>query len=238
MKEYDEAVKKASTDRVAVELMRDKKRWLLRNDLFYLLCVTGHDKIAKWWEVYRPFCDEVSLQTWKVVEMGMHPPSENMVPLSEVRKKDLVKQRLYLCYRAFYKTTVITIRHSTQLLLNFPNIHIVLCHNKQDTSSKNLMAIKNLFLNRPSLKEDTLEVIRDQYNITAPLSIRDLFPECVPEGKEWGSTEKFSLANRTDMQRPEHNVEAKGVDSEITGGHWQVAKKNDLLLDRDWETNP
>lgn len=235
---FDKYIKKASTKEVALTMMREKKRWLCRNDLFYLLCITGHNSIAKWKDVYQPFCDQVSLMTWKVVQLKIQPPSEMMIPLKNVvdNTKELKMQRMFLCYRAFYKTTVITIGHSCQLLLNFPNIHIVLCHNRQDTSSKNLVAIKNLFLNTPKLEEETKKVIEQEYGIKVPLDLKTLFPECVPDQKKWDSTEKFSLANRTDWQRPEPNVQAVGADTEITGGHWDVAKKNDLVTEKSINT--
>lgn len=236
--EYLKEVNGAKSDKVAVEVLRDYKRWLCRNDLFYLLAVSGMDKIAADKGVYQPFCDEVSLICWKVVQSGVHSAPEGMLRVDEVVSSpdELVTQRLYLCYRAFYKTTIITIGNSAQLLLNFNNIHIVLCHNKQNTSGQNLVAIKNLFLNRPVLAESTLRMIEEEYGVSNPTAVRDLFPECIPDGKEWGSTEKFSLNNRTDWQRPESSVEAKGVDTEITGGHWQVAKKNDLVTEKSVNT--
>ncbi|KKM84872.1 hypothetical protein LCGC14_1294870, partial [marine sediment metagenome] len=107
--------------------------------------------------------------------------------------------------------TIISKVHSLQLLLNYNNIHVVLCHNKQENASDNLVAIKNYFLTTP---------------------VGKLFPECVPKGKEWGNMSGFSLANRTDWGRSEESIEAVGVDTEITGRHYQVAKKNDLVTER------
>ena len=167
VKRYHEAIRKASNDVVAGELLKDMKRWLLRNDLFFLMCVTGHEKIAKWRGVYQPFCDEVSLQTWQVVRLGIHEGSDGMMKWDEVAdEEDFGLERMYLCYRAFYKTSIVTIGHSCQLLLNFPNIHIVLCHNKQDTSSKNLMAVKNLFLNTPKLNDETVGMLKERYGVS------------------------------------------------------------------------
>ena len=230
--EYIKAIAGAKSGKVARYLSREYKRWLCRNDLFFLTCITGHEKIAQWGDFYRPFCDDVSLMNWKVVELKIHPKSEGMLEVDF----DIPMQRLYLKYRGYYKTTVVTICHTAQLLLNFNNIHVVLCHNKQRTSSDNLVAIKNLFLNRPKLSKETLEMVKREYGVWSGLTIADLFPECIPDGKEWGSAEKFSLANRTDKQRPEDNIEAVGVDTEITGGHWQVAKKNDLVTEKSVNT--
>jgi len=55
--EFNDRIRKAKSERVALQLLRDKKRWLCRNDLFYLACLTGNDKIQKWESFYRPFCD-------------------------------------------------------------------------------------------------------------------------------------------------------------------------------------
>ena len=209
---FDEAIKSAKSDNVALELLRDKKRFLCQNDLFYLCCLTGNDQIARYPEYYREFCDEVSLMNWKIVNIGMHKPNMYMLPVSEV-SDDLGKdlgyfQRIYLCYRAFYKTTIVSKVHSLQLILNFPNIHILLAHNVEANASANLVAIKNYFLTT---------------------DLKYLFPKYIPKTKEWGNMTSFSVATRTDWGRDEHTLMAVGVDTQITGGHWQVAKFNDLV---------
>lgn len=207
---FDKAIRSASTDRVALALLRDKKRWLCRNDLFYLCAITGNHKIAALPSIFEQFCDEVSLMNWEIVRCGLHPASEGMLAVDEVDSEDISRQRIYLCYRAFFKSTIVTKVHSLQLLLNFPNIRICLGHNKQDNSSDNLMAIKNFFRNT---------------------EVGKLFPECIPDGKEWGNLSGFSLANKTDYARSEDNIEAIGVGTEITGKHWDVAKKDDFVTE-------
>ena len=216
---YDLAIAEAKSDKVALVLLREKKRFLCRNDLFYLCKITGNDKIAENPEYYEPFCDEVSLMNWQVVRKGIQPKHPEMLKIEDVTDtpdEDLkFVQRLYLAYRTFYKTTIISKVHSLQLLLNFPNIHFPLVHNKQENASDNLVAIKNYFL--------TTEIGK-------------LFPEYIPEGKEWGNMSGFSVAVRTDWGRTEENIEAIGVDTEITGRHWQLAKKNDLVTDKSVNT--
>jgi hypothetical protein len=217
--EFDDAIRGASTDNVALELLRDKRRFLCQNDLFYLCGLTGNDKITQYPDYYQPFCDEVSLMNWKIVRLGMHKPDMYMLPIEAVSDdpaKDFeAMQRLYLCYRTFYKTTIVTKVHSLQLLLNFPNIHIVLCHNKQENSSDNLVSIKNCFLTT---------------------DLRYLYPKYIPKTKDWGNMSGFSVAFRTDKNRSEENIEAVGVDTEITGRHYQVAKKNDLVTEKSVNT--
>jgi len=215
IKLWDEAIASATHEKVALKLLRDKKRWLCRNDLYYLCCLVGCDEIKKYPEVYQPFCDEVSLMNWNVLRLGIHKENEDLLKIEEVTDnpdldlKDV--ERLYLCHRVFYKTTIVTKVHSLQLLLNFPNLHIVLAHNKQENSSDNLVTVKNFFL--------TPELSR-------------LFPEFIPEGKEWGNMSGFSVANRTDKGRTEENIEAIGIETEITGRHWDIAKKNDLVTEK------
>lgn len=215
--EWNKAIASAKSEKVGLRLLRDKKRWLCRNDLFYLCCITGHDRIAKYPEIYKPFCDEVSLMNWKIVQLNMHKPSEDMLPVRNVieDEKEIHLQRLYLCYRTFYKTSIITRLHTLQLLLNFPNIHICINHNKQINASDNLVTIKDYFL-------------------TTELKV--LFPEYIPKGKEWGNMTGFSVACRKDKNRVEDNIEAAGVDTEITGRHYEIAKKNDLVTEKSVTT--
>ena len=45
--QFNEAIKSAKSENVALELLRDKKRFLCQNDLFYLCCLTQNYEIAK-----------------------------------------------------------------------------------------------------------------------------------------------------------------------------------------------
>lgn len=208
---YDEAIGKASKEEVAIEILREKRRWMCRNDLFYLCKVTGNDKIVELPSIFEPFCDDVSLMNWAIVHYGMFGGSEGMLKVDEVTNDpytDLYFERMYLCYRAFYKTTIVTKVHSLQLLLNFPNIRICLEHNKQDTSSDNLNTIKGYFLNT---------------------KVGEYFPEYIVPGKEWGNLGGFSVGCKTDYSRSEDSIEAVGVGAEKTGRHWDVRKSDDSV---------
>jgi phage terminase large subunit-like protein len=217
---FDEEIRRTKDEESAFKVLDEKKRWLCQNDLFYLACITGHDKIAQWPEIYRDFCDEVSLMTWRIVDLDLCKNNDSLLKIDEVTddwKTDLgFMKRLFLCYRGYYKTTIITKLHGLQLLLNFPDIHFVLCHNKQENASDNLVAIKNYFL--------TTEIGK-------------LFSHCVPSGKEWGNASGFSLENRNDWgTKTEDSIEAVGVDTEVTGRHWTIAKKNDLVTEKSVTT--
>ena len=207
VKKWDEVIRIAKSEKVALALFREKRRWLCRNDLFYLCCLTGNEEIKRLGNVFKDFCDEVSMLNWQITRLGIHKPSEDMLTAQQAGLEDERIQRLYLCHRGFYKTTIVTKAHSLQLLLNFPNIRMVLVHNKQENSSDNLKVIKDYFLNT---------------------QIKNLFPECIPNTKDWGNATGFSLANKTDFARSEDNIEAIGVGTEITGRHWDLAKKDDM----------
>ena len=211
VKRYDEAIRLAHSDKVALTLLREKKRWLCRNDLLYLCCLTGHTKIGEMKDIFQPFCDEVSLMNWKILDVGMFKKGEYQLSVEQVTDtpdKDLFMERLYLCYRGFFKTTIVTKVHVLQLLLNFPNIRIAILHNSQENASDLLTTVKGFF--------------QKTY-------IGTLFPEYIPEGKEWGNLGGFSVACRQDRTASEDNVEAIGVGTKITGRHWHVAKKDDLV---------
>ena len=214
-KRFDDEIRMAKSDKAAVEALREKKRWLCRNDLFYLCCMTGNFDIQKLESIFKDFCDEVRMMNWLIVDLDIQPPSVNMLSFKEAGYERGLTQRLYLCHRTFFKTTILTKVHSLQLLLNFPNIRIALVHNTQENSSQNLVTIKNYFLNTP---------------------VGALFPECIPYGKEWGNMGGFSLANKTDS-RSEDSIEAIGVGTKITGRHWDVAKKDDLVTEESVTTD-
>ena len=209
---WDDAIKGAESDNVALELLRDKKRWLCRNDLFYLCEITGNEKVANLRTSLQPFADEVSLICWKVVQLGIYPRSEGMLRIKDVvdSPDELWMQRIYLCHRVFYKSTIVSKVNTLQLLLNFPNIRIVLLHNKQDNASAILKTVRNYFLTT---------------------QVGALFPEYIPKGKEWGNNSGFSVAAKTDFARDEDNLEAIGIGTEIIGRHWDVAKKDDIVTD-------
>lgn len=208
---YDQVIVKAKYDRVALQLLRDKKRWLCKNDLYFLCCLTGHEKIASMPDIFQPFCDEVSLMNWKIQQVGMFGRTKDQLAVTEVTDdpvRDLSTERLYLCYRGYFKTTIVTKVHTLQLLLNYPDIRIAILHNSQDNASDLLTTIKGFF--------------QGTY-------LGTIFPEYVPAGKEWGNLSGFSVACRKDKTASEANLEAIGVGTKITGRHWHVAKKDDLV---------
>ena len=188
------------------------QRWLCRNDLFYFARLTDHTKLIE--PFHRDLCDRVSLMNWKLVQLGMMPPSQDMLPISEVvdNVKELGKeQRLYLLFRSAFKTTIITKLHTAQLLLNFPELHIAISHNTQINASDNLISVKNFFLST---------------------ALRELFPEYIPNSKEWGNQTGFSVACRKQFTMNGDSVEAIGIGTEVTGRKYHIFKNDDIVTEK------
>src|SRR3990167_11370798 len=95
VKKWDEVIRVAKSEKVALALFREKKRWLCRNDLFYLCCLTGNEEIKRLGNIFRDFCDEVSMQSWQAVRLGIHEPSEDMLTAQQAGLEDTRTQRLY-----------------------------------------------------------------------------------------------------------------------------------------------
>ena len=218
-KEFDEAVRKASDEKVARELFDDRERFLCRNDLFYLACLLGYEM----WQpnqikgfvipFHRDFCDKVSLLNWQVIRYNIFPLSLDMLSLEEVCDdiSELGKpRRLFLMFRSSYKSTIVTKLHTIQLLLNFPDIHITISHNTQINASDILVNIKELFLN-PHL--------------------RRLFLNYVPKTKEWGNQTGFSVACKKSKIMTGDNVEAIGTDTQATGRKAHIFKNDDIVTE-------
>ena len=219
-KKYDTAIRSAKSNRVALALLRDKKRYLCHYDLFYLGRITGHT----FWKpgdikgfvdpFHKDICDKVSLLSWQLVEYNLFPKPQfpNIPSMPDLTGYPLgKKRRLFLCFRSAYKTTIVSKLGILQLLLNFPNIHIALAHNTIENASTILEAIKDLFRSTELCK---------------------LFPEYVPSGKDWGNKTGFSLANRSDFIMSGDNVEAIGINTEVTGRKFHIFKNEDIVTEK------
>lgn len=209
---YENAIREAKGEAVAEELFIDMKRWLCRNDLYYLGKITGHSKFID--PFHKDLCDKVSLMNWQIVRLGIMPPSQDMLKIEDVVSdiSELGKlQRLFLLFRSAFKTTIVTKLHTAQLLLNFSNLHIAISHNTQINASDNLESVKNLFLST---------------------ELRDLFPEYIPDTKDWGNKTGFSVACKNDFTLNGDNIEAIGIGTEVTGRKYHIFKNDDIVTDK------
>lgn len=144
-----------------------------------------------------------------------------MEELGKVRYiTDAPVRRLWLWSRGFFKTTVITEDHSIYLIINNPNIRILLPSFTIEVSK--LM----------------LKSIREQFTTNADFRyfFREFCPTANKEGKiEFGTTEQFTVPNRTKVYK-EPTMMCAGVGTNITGLHFDYMKPDDLVT-KDSVTN-
>lgn len=121
------------------------------------------------------------------------------------------RTNLYLYPRGHLKTSIITIAHTIQWIINYPNIRILISTATGDQAKKILGEIKGHF----------------QFNKT----FRDYFPDFCPAAKkaaDFGSQEEFTVPNRTKFWK-EPTVSTCSVGKVIAGAHYEVIKNSDLV---------
>lgn len=132
-------------------------------------------------------------------------PNKNLWELAGPRNT------LILYPRGHLKTSIITIAHTIQWIINYPNIRILISTATGDQCKKMLMEIKSHF----------------QYNKV----FRYYFPDFCPPAKkaaDFGSQEEFTVPNRT-VHRKEPTVSTCSVGKVIAGAHYEVIKNSDLV---------
>lgn len=126
-------------------------------------------------------------------------------------------RRLDLWPRGHLKTHIITIGKSIQHYLRNNNCRILLAGSSRENSMKNLRKIKSIW------EQNTL--------------LHWLFPECMPDtgrGDKWAETE-ICLPRTKNL--PESTYKCIGVGGHITGWHFDVIVKDDLI-DEKTERSP
>lgn len=126
---------------------------------------------------------------------------------------DVASRRLWLWSRGFFKTSLITESHSLFLIVNNPNIRILLTSNTIGISEDILRNIKNhLMINQ---------------------NFRHFFPEFCPMpntvGKiEFGTSQDFTVKCRSRALK-EPTMMCAGVGTNLTGLHFDYIKGDDLV---------
>jgi phage terminase large subunit-like protein len=142
--------------------------------------------------------------------------------ISQIRiLKDEASRRLWLWSRGFFKTSLIIEAHSIWLIVNNPDIRILLTSNTISVAQAILRNIKNQFI--------------------ANKDFRRIFYEWCPEpnevGKiEFGTTEEFTVRNRIKSNLKEPTMKVSGIGTNLTGCHFDYIKCDDLVT-RDSVTN-
>lgn len=135
----------------------------------------------------------------------------NYVPFVPLWEMEGPRNNLSLYPRGHLKTTIITIAHTIQWIINYPNVRILISTATGDQCKKMLMEIKSHF----------------QFN----KQFRYYFPDYVPQAKkaaDFGSQEEFTVPNRT-IHRKEPTVSTCSVGKVIAGSHYEVIKNSDLV---------
>lgn len=147
---------------------------------------------------------------------------EQVEALSQVRVLDefTPSRRLWLWSRGFFKTTLITECHSVYLILNNPNIRMLLVSNTISVAEDMLRNIKNHFISNSALRH----------------FFKEFCPKPNSVGKvEFGTTEDFTIPCRTKVIK-EPTMMVAGVGTNLTGLHFDYIKCDDLVT-RDSVTN-
>jgi len=129
-------------------------------------------------------------------------------------------RNLWIWSRGFFKTSLITEAHSLWLIVNNPNIRILLVSFSLSVAMKPFAAIRNQF----TLNSDFRYFFRE----FCPIASKD--------GKvEFGTTEHFTIPNRTKGLK-EPTMMCAGVGTNVTGLHFDWMKLDDLVT-KDSVTN-
>lgn len=122
------------------------------------------------------------------------------------------RKTLILMPRGHLKSTVATIAHKIQWILNYPNIRILISAATGDQVHGFLREIKSHF----------------QYNDT----FRWLYPEFCPSAKkaaEFGNQEQFTVPNCTRPNSKEATVACVSVGSVVASTHYDIVNNDDVV---------
>lgn len=129
-------------------------------------------------------------------------------------------RRLWLWSRGFFKTSLITEAHTLWLIVNNPDIRVLIVSFTIEVAKKPLGAIRNHFTSNEDFR----------------YFFKEFCPKVSKEGKiEFGTTENLTIPNRSRALK-EPTLMCAGVGTNITGLHFDWMKIDDLV-NRDSVTN-
>jgi len=157
---------------------------------------------------------------WQYRDLGAFH-TEEIAELSKFRYlTDNPIRLLYLWSRGFFKTSVIQEAHNGWLIVNNPNIRILLPSYSLEVAKKPLAAMRNQFM----------------FNNEFRYFFREYCPKQNKDGKiEFGTSENFTIPNRTRNYK-EPTIMAAGIGTNVTGLHFDVISPDDLV-NRDSVSN-
>ena len=116
------------------------------------------------------------------------------------------------------KTSIITVANTVRLILNNPNIRVLIASSTLENAKNVLDNIKGVFWRNRMFRE--------------------LFPDfCAPEDcREFGTQLGFTVPNRTDPMLREDTVEACGLGQIFVGRHYDYLILSDIVTDKSVNT--
>jgi predicted phage terminase large subunit-like protein len=140
-------------------------------------------------------------------------------PTKILQDQDTVKDRLVLWSRGFYKTTSVVVE-IIQLILNFPDIRILLMQGTVKNTRLLLKEVKSHF---------------DGTNFRSRL--QKLFPEFCSPDKRLGAADQFTVPARKRMHLKEPTVLVASPKSVKAGQHFDAGFFDDLINEQNYK-NP
>ena len=120
--------------------------------------------------------------------------------------------RIFLWPRGHFKTTIITMAHTIQWLINYPDVRILISTAIGEQAERMLSEIKAHF----------------QFN----QHFRFLFPEFSPEAahvKDFGNASEFTVPNRVRKWLKEPSVSVSSLGKVISSYHYEILKFSDMV---------
>ena len=180
-----------------------------RRSLHYLCCeMLGYRDVK--WDVHSEIIE--NLQKFQGGEDHIDARGQvTYVPTVPLWELTGPRNTLILYPRGHLKTTIITIAHAIQWILNYPNVRILISTATGDQCKKMLLEIKAHF----------------QFNKQFRYHFSDYCP-LAKRAADFGSQEEFTVPNRT-IHRKEPTISTCSVGKVIAGAHYEVIKSSDLV---------
>lgn len=186
-----------------------------RTSLRFLCHILGYVDVCR--EVHGKLIDSLQkfkggTEEFKLLAGGRFGLTPNSFkPFVEMWDLEGPRKSLVLIPRGHLKSSVATMAHTIQWIINYPNIRILLSSGTGDQVRGFLSETKEHF----------------QFNE----KFRYYFPEFCPHGKgvkDFGNQDEFTVPCRT-VHRKEPTVATCSVGAVVAGGHFDVIKNDDIV---------
>lgn len=204
-------------------------RWLARTDLLWLchnvlefrdMHPRVHGPVIQHLQQFPMPTTQEALESDLILDTGKFkytPVGDPYLCLEGPRK------RMIFDSRSYFKTSLCTVAHTIQWLLNYPHIAM------------------GIFFATDSKSQDVLKNgIKRQFQTNQKL--REIFPDYCPQARimDWGTAENFVLPNRDEVlqrlgrpPRIEDSVKSLSLDKSKAGYHFDIIKCSDLVDDKN-----